>query len=102
MTEQVVDIRDRIEKMRNQMTGGSSSAETEPQLEKKISQSSVDPVNADYSNANSNKFHEPVKNSFQKNKKSGETEINIPPKKVENEIRNEDSSQQNFKKKISN
>tara|TARA_B100000989_G_scaffold72402_1_gene50793 strand:+ start:1650 stop:2189 length:540 start_codon:yes stop_codon:yes gene_type:complete len=99
MTEQVVDIRDRIEKMRNQMTGGSSSAETEPQLEKKISQSSVDPVNADYSNANSNKFHEPVKNSFQKNKKSGETEINIPPKKVENEIRNEDSSQQNFKKK---
>ena len=102
MTEQVVDIRDRIEKMRNQMTSSLSSAETESQLEKKISQGSVHPVNADYPNANSDKSHERVKNSFQKNKKSNETEINIPPKKVEDEIRNEDSSQQKFKKTYEN
>ena len=98
MTEQVVDIRDRIEKMRNQMSGGSSSAETATQLEKKKPQSSVHPVNIDYPNDNSNKSQEPVKSSFQKNKKSGDTEINIPSKKVEEEIQNKDSSQQKFKK----
>ena len=98
MTEQVVDIRDRIEKMRNQMSTGSSSAETVTPVEKGMSKSSTGPVNTDNLNTNVNKSQESIK-SFQKNDKSTDNEINKPLKKLEEEIQNDRaSSRQKFTK----
>ena len=99
MTEQVVDIRDRIEKMRNQMSSGSSSSETVTDLEKKISQSPINPVNTDDPIANVNKDQDSVNISFQKNEKLGEAKINTPQKNVAEEIHDNNTSfQQKFKK----
>tara|TARA_B100000886_G_C20402518_1_gene483250 strand:+ start:1031 stop:1576 length:546 start_codon:yes stop_codon:yes gene_type:complete len=68
MTEQVVDIRDRIEKMRNQMSdGGASSSESLISSEKKKVKVLETENNNNKQNTNEVKNMSSLKNSLQKN-----------------------------------